>query len=144
MNTFLRHFADYLQPHIAEHYSAILTPPAILSVDAAPALLAIESASEIVEGNRTMQLSLTFAAICDMSDRSTLSDAERAASILALESDLYTAISGALSSLTRYMPLPGHPDTAPIILDARLTPPQVTTESLRHIISIAISLAVQF
>ena len=140
MNSFVRGFADYLRPYVAEFCPVILTPPGELSDAPRIGLLEQESASELVSGNRTMDLSLKFSALFRLAEEGVFDST----AIDAAEMGLYTALSTALDNLVQYMPLPGQPDTAPLLLAATLTPPQAVAENYTHLIQFDISLTVQF
>ena len=140
MNTFIRAFADYLTPFTASLVPEIFTPPGKPIDESRYGILILESASELIPGNRTMDLSLSLEIRFHLSEQGAFV----AADTDAVETGLYNALSTALGELVQYMPLPGQPDTAPLLLNATITPPQSAAESYLHLIQFDISLIVQF
>lgn len=140
MTTFVRNFADYLRPYIADFCPVLYTPPGELTESPRIALLKLDSATELIERNQTMELSLVFSAVFNLSEKGKFDPTD----ICRTESGLYAALFTALDNLVQYRPLPGQPDTTPIILASSLSPPQSLAENYSHLLSFTISLTVQF
>ena len=106
MNTFIRAFADYLTPFTASIVPEIFTPPGKPIDESRYGILILESTSELIPGNRTMDLSLSLEIRFHLSEQGAFV----AADTDAVETGLYNALSTALGELVQYMPLPGQPD----------------------------------
>ena len=142
MITFTEHLAALLQTAFDRRGMML---PVLCNADGLNAfprfcLLALSSADERVDFNRTYQLSYTLEAGL----RLPLFAEEVPPPFRGWSASVQDAVQDALLSLTKYQPLPGQPSGSPVVLQCWLGTPQAQASEAGYSATLDLNMVVQF